>query len=301
MPWPPLGLKSGLVYNRPMAARPLHFLAALLLPLGAHAQAATKLERLAVVPTIVDAPTGSTDINAGSVRADVTEAVQYRLGVRLATNDEVGSVEDLAARVRDCGSDHSCIVERFRQVDARYGLVVVVNQAIAPPILSMMLVDADARKVVGESVGVVSKEEASVGAAIRSRTAKLLSGAGHVEAARVVVDISPHGTLVLGDGVPPDEGTTNIFTVLPGNYPIRAAAEGYESAQTEAVAIAGRETRVGLTLAESSPIYGAWWFWSAIGLAVAGGTTAAIMATRSTVRCFCIEVGGKGCEQCSGQ
>lgn len=297
----PLGLKSGLVYNPPMAARPLPLLVALLVPLGAHAQGATKLERLAVVPTIVDAPTGSTDINAGSVRADVTQAVQYRLGVRLATNDEVGSVEDLAARVRDCGSDHSCIVERFRQVDARYGLVVVVNQAIAPPILSMMLIDADARKVVGEAVGVVSKEEASVSAAIRSRTAKLLSGAGHVEAARVVVEISPHGTLVLGDGVPPDEGTNNVFTVLPGNYPIRAVAEGYESAQTEAVAIAGRETRVGLTLAESSPIYGAWWFWGAVGLAVAGGTTAAIMATRSTVRCFCIEVGGKGCEQCTGQ
>ncbi|MFO0728396.1 MAG: hypothetical protein U1E65_31765 [Myxococcota bacterium] len=258
----------------------------------------SKVERLAVVPTIIEGAAGATDVNATSVRGDVNEAAQFRLGVRLATNEEVGSVEDLAARVRDCGSDHVCIVERFRQVDARYGLVVVVNQAINPAIVSLMLVDADGKRVVGEAVGVVSGAEATVSGAIRARTSKLLAGAGHAEAARVIIDVSPRGTVVLGDGVPADEGTGNIFTIPPGSYHVRASADGYEPGQTDVVAIAGRETRVGLTLEESNPVYTAWWFWSAIGLAVAGGTTAAILATRSTTRCFCIDIAGHGCDLC---
>lgn len=270
--------------------------AALFVSVAAHAET-RRVDRLAVLPIIIEGPHGKASLS--SVIDDVSAASSFRLGLKLISNEEmfVASSGDLSAKVRDCGSDTSCIADRLRAFDARYGLVVVLNLAVSPPLLSLQLLDTDERRMVGESIGELGPGE-NVSQAIRTRAAQLFDQAGWGQAGRIIVDVAPgRAKINLADRTP-DEGTSNVFTVPPGRYEVKAEADGHRAGQTEAVAIAGQETRVGLTLEEESSLLGSPWFWGVVGVAVAGGTTAAIIATRPKTRCLCIMINGVGCELC---
>lgn len=280
--------------------RGLGLLALLAAPAAAWAQAAPlKVDRLAVLPIIYEGPHGEASLS--SVIDDLAAASAYRLGIKLISNEELSiAAGDLSTKVRECGSDTLCIADRLRRFDARFGLVVVVNLAISPPLISLKLLDTDERRLVAEGVGPLTPSEGTVSAAVRARAQKLLDKAGYIEAGRVVVDVTPpRARVVLGEGQLPDDGSPNVFSVAPGRHVVRAELEGYTSGQAEAVALAGQETRVGLVLEEDASIVSSPWFWSAIGVAAAGGVVAAIFATRTTTRCVCIVVGGQGCETCA--
>ncbi len=257
-----------------------------------------KVDRLAVLPIIFEGKHGEASLS--SVIDAVASASAYRLGLKLISNEEMfANAGDVANKVQDCGSDTLCIADRLRRFDARYGLVVVVNLAISPPLISLQMLDTDERRLVAEGAGPLVAAEKSVIEAIRSRARKMLDEAGYIEAGRIVVEVTPSRARVsLVDGQLPDNGSPNVFSVAPGRHEVRAELEGYVSGQIEAVAIAAQETRVGLVLEEESSIVSSPWFWGAIGAGVAGGVVAALLATRTTSRCVCIVVNGVGCEQC---
>jgi len=258
-----------------------------------------KVDRLAVLPIILEGPHGEASLS--SVINDVSIAAAYRLGLKLVSNEEMfANAGDVGTKVRDCGSDSSCIADRLRRFDARYGLVVVVNLAISPPLLGLQMLDTDERRLVAEGLGPLTAAEKTVSAAIQARTRKMLDDAGYIEAGRILVEVTPgRARLSLATGQPPEEGAPNVFSVAPGRYDVRGELDGYIAGSVEAVAIAGQETKVGLILEEESSLVASPWFWSAIGAAVAGGTVAAILASRPTTRCVCIIVNGVGCQGCA--
>lgn len=288
--------------RRPDSVRSAKVLGALLtgLLLGATrpADASSKVAALAVLPIIVEGPHGEASLS--SVYGDVAAAANLRLGLRLISAEEifVASSNDLASRVSNCGSDTSCIANRLRAFDARYGLVVVVNLALEPPLMSLQLLDTDERTMVAESLGELTPEHGTISNAVRARAAEVLERAGYILAGRIIVDATPPAAIIEIPGATADIGAPHRFTVAPGRYEVTAHLEGHHPASGVASAKAGEEVKLSLSLEAESSVVEQWWFWALIGVAAAGGATAAVLGTRSTSRCVCATLGGVGCEPC---
>jgi len=232
-----------------------------LLLLAGPASAAPKVDALAVLPLIVAGPHGAASIS--SVYADVAAAARTRLGLRLLSAEEIFvSSSDVAGRVSDCGSDIDCIANKLRAFDARYGMVVVANFALEPPLISVQLLDTDARTMMANSIGELAAGGA-VSAAVRQHALTVLDGA--------------------------DIGRRS------GGYEIRADAAGYHPNAATAQVVAGESTKIELTLVEETSVAEQWWFWGLIGVAVAGGVTAAVVGTATTETCLCATLDGAGC------
>jgi hypothetical protein len=88
-----------------------------------------------------------------------------------------------------------------------------------------------------------------------------------VEGAHVWLDGAPHG------GVPAE------IVILEGTHDLRVERDGYEPSATSAVAVAGERQELSVTLVKKPPITSAWWFWTGIGVVVAGGVTTVVLLT----------------------
>ncbi|MBX3219298.1 MAG: PEGA domain-containing protein [Labilithrix sp.] len=67
--------------------------------------------------------------------------------------------------------------------------------------------------------------------------------------------------------------------VTPGSHKISLSRDGYESAETSAVLAAGEKKVVDVPMAERASILSRWWFWTAVGVAVAGGVATVFALT----------------------
>jgi hypothetical protein len=92
------------------------------------------------------------------------------------------------------------------------------------------------------------------------------------------------------------EGTTPLsaaIVAMPGEAHVEVVADGYHPYARDVVLLAGREARVDAALTPElatrvtpparetsapAPIVTRWWFWTGVGVVVAGGTVAAIVA-----------------------
>src|SRR6266849_2378525 len=68
---------------------------------------------------------------------------------------------------------------------------------------------------------------------------------------------------------------TDEGIVEPGPHKIHTRAEGYAETATSAIVALGEHKEVDLTLKKNPGITATWWFWTGIGVAVAGGATVA--------------------------
>lgn len=270
------------------------------LALPATAKDKRRVDKLAVLPIIIPGPHGQASLS--SVIDDVSAASGLRVGLRLISQEEIfvqGS-GDLGSKVRECGSDTACIANKLRAFDARLGLVVVANLVIDPPLISLQLMDTDERRMVGQSIGELDvAADKTVSGAVRRRAAEIFETAGYLRAGRLLVQAEPpSATIAVAGGFEPNVGTPNVFTLPPGKYEVRADKDGYERASGVADVVGGSQATLRLSLAEKTSVVKSWWFWTIIGVAVAGGTTAAVVATRPTTRCLCVTINGIGCEVC---
>lgn len=90
--------------------------------------------------------------------------------------------------------------------------------------------------------------------------------------AMLSVQTKPPGATVLVDGQ--RIGTTSPsaeIVVGAGSHQLTALREGYETASSPVVLRAGSTRTVTLSLERTVPISHRWWFWSGLGVAVAGG------------------------------
>lgn len=64
----------------------------------------------------------------------------------------------------------------------------------------------------------------------------------------------------------------------PGSHSIALQRRGYDPATTNVVLAAGERKNVDVPMAATDTLTGKWWFWTAIGVAVAAGTVATVIA-----------------------
>ena len=249
---------------------------ACLLALSSPARAAKELGALIVLPVV------SGDAPARAIEDAAARAASDRVGLELVRRGG-----DPRAIIGACGSDLYCVAGALRSAELRYALLITVNTAVAPVFVSLHLIDRAAGGAIAERAE--EFDGSDLARAIEARVDALLDGAGFPRAGRLVVEIDPAGaSLRLSDGTQPDGGAGNVFTLVPGKYELVAAAQGYEEARSTAIVNAREATSVSIALERDSIVH-RWWFWTGIAAVVAGGTAAAIIATRpgTTVHCFC--------------
>ena len=254
--------------------------------------------RLAVLPAVIAGARGET--SELSVWEDVREVVQFRIGLGLAVREERSreETERLVSELGDCGSNLECLGSHLRSAGVDLGLLVVINLQMAPPFMSLQLIDADAEKVVGASRGRIDPALETVSSAVRRGAGALLAQAGYVEAGRVLVDVSPPGARVTaGDRVVQTNGEPPGFLLLPGKYQLRSELTGRSDALTEVEVRPGTEVRASLVLAESPSVLTSVWLWAAVGVAaVAGGVALAVVAGSGPAeRRLCVAPDGAPC------
>lgn len=271
-----------------MRARLVFSVLALVLPLSAHAAT----DRLAVLPIVLEGEHGSATISA--IYDDVAAAASMRLGLRVISNEEMfaASEEGLGDRVRDCGSDIACVAARLRSFNARLGMVVVLDFSSKPALIRLQLLDTDDSRLVQASVGEVSGDKAELSANIRKRAGELLEAARYTRAGRVLVEVSPPNARVSLDGVEPDPGTPNRFTVAPGSYTAIAALDGWGSQKSAVTVQSGEEAKVRLELSEETSLLESPWLWAAIGVVAIGSVITVVTVTDKDPRVLCLVSNG---------
>ena len=93
---------------------------------------------------------------------------------------------------------------------------------------------------------------------------------------RIVVQAPKTNVSVALDGRPMGQAPLETLA-LPGTHKILAKHPDHADYATTVIVKAGEERTVKVTLGDK-PIYTRWWFWTAIGVAVTGGTVATIAA-----------------------
>jgi hypothetical protein len=95
--------------------------------------------------------------------------------------------------------------------------------------------------------------------------------------ALLLVETRPAGATVFVDGQ--RIGTSSPRTELvvdAGSHQVTARRESYEEASVSVVLPAGSTRTLTVSLEHTTPVTQRWWFWSAVGLAVAGGVAVSV-------------------------
>ncbi len=254
--------------------------------------------RIAVLPIVTEGPNGTATLS--SIFDDVAAAVSRRLGLRLISYEELFAVsqEGLAAGVLECGPDIGCICSKLRTFNARMGLVVILTFDLDPPVITLQLLDTDDQRLIAETSGELPARDANkISEGIRRKAEAVLDAAGYRPAAHLVVEVEPPNARVhLTDGLDPDKGTTNVFTVAPGSYRVQAELEGFSTGETDAIVASGETRHVHLALEEERSIVSSPWLWIGVAAGVAAIATGIALGTRHTERCLQVTLNGEGAD-----
>jgi hypothetical protein len=97
------------------------------------------------------------------------------------------------------------------------------------------------------------------------------------EARGVLVVHANAGASVLVDGKLAGNAPVEL-TVAPGSHEVLVRREGFEDNASSAVIRSGERRELDVTLAARSSIVQKWWFWTGVGVVVAGGVVATVLA-----------------------
>jgi hypothetical protein len=95
------------------------------------------------------------------------------------------------------------------------------------------------------------------------------------------VSIASHvqGAMVSVDGRQVGHAPTEAM-LSPGTHQIVAHRAGFADASTQVIVQAGQSRKITLDPIEQSSVLGQWWFWTAVGVVAAAGTTTAVLIAR---------------------
>ena len=237
-------------------------------------------------------------VSASEIHRAVGRAVRRRMGIQLLSTEEmfVARQSGLAGRVRDCGPDVQCIARRMRQFRARLGLIVVLDRSISPGVLSLQLIDTDLSQLVGETLDELHGDGRPLGR-MTAQTGHLLDRAGYIESGRLRVSVDPPAAQIrLQNGLEPDLGSPNMFTLAPGRYTIMAEHPGFDPSEAQVDIQRGQEARVELRLDERTSVWASPWLWVTVGVVVAGAVTAGTLVATQPDAKVCFSFPGRTCD-----
>jgi hypothetical protein len=213
--------------------------------------------------------------------------VLYNMGrIYLARGQHVEALASLEAFVASAPPD---LVAQVPGID---GLVAEVRQKVATVVISSSVAGA-AVTLSGHRLGTTplggpvkveagpaTLDVAAAGYQPYHRDLVLPGGAQTVVDAVLVAVVAARGVLsvrtaedpaqIFVDGRSAGESPIEV-QVAPGQHVVVARREGREAAQTSAVVGAGERKDVTVAFASGPSVFTRWWFWTGVGVVVAGG------------------------------
>lgn len=256
-------------------------------------------ESLAVLPVLL----GPSKREVGPVFDSIGRASRLRRGLRVMSIDDYyfHGGQDLARRALGCSADTECMAKQLAPFGARLAMVVVINEELTPPLVSLILLDGHGGAVAAEWAGQVRGGPAAVYDKITAKSADFLERLGFKQSGRIKVRVSPDQVALRIDQKGPDLGSSDTFTLLPGRYTVHGVAQNYLSARVQVDVIAGQETSARLDLNPDTSVWNSPWAWIGAGAVVLGTVvaTTALITKSSNPACICtLTVDGMDCTTC---
>ncbi len=221
--------------------------------------------------------------------ADAARAgLRWLLDVEVLSYDERARLED---EVRRCGEDNGCVLARLSTSGVDLGVYVVANFEVSPPLITLELLDTKRRRSIARKL--VDAQALDIDVAITGAVERVLLETGLRVGGEVVADIVPGEAKVTLDDRPIEVGVPVLSDV--GAHVLRVRLDGYVPLEQRLDVALRDEQRLALRLEPEPGILSTWWFWTAVGVAVAGGVTAAVIAARPDTLDTCHPVGGGVC------
>lgn len=219
----------------------------------------------------------------------IAEATRHRPGLSMVEPTTLAAANrDLDAAVARCGRGVACIANRLVGVGLDLGLLITVLASTDEIALAVTLIDVRTTAELFSGTGLTTDEH-GLADEIRRLVRLAFDKAGEPVGAELSVEIQPSDAKVqitsragVGYGVGP------IVHVRPGQYDVFASADGYEAGSTSVTVQPGGRAVVQLALQKKSSVWSSPWLWTAVGVVVAGGTTAAIVAAQPGRTCICV-------------
>jgi hypothetical protein len=212
------------------------------------------------------------DPGIAAIGEEVAAVVAWRPTMRLVHAD---------VRVEACGGDAGCLAEELAPLGVAFGLLIVINTEVDPPLLAMRVLDVERRAIAAEAFGPIGS---SLETASRARAEKVLDAMGLLEAGRIVVKSDGAISIVPAPIRSGDDG----YWVVPGRH--RVSARWGDRVTSEDVVITAREERtVVLAPFEERSLVESPWLWIGVAAgaaAIAAGVVAAVLVRSGTDVCL---------------
>lgn len=275
---------------RPVRAEPLPGLGLDFATFAAQTAPTRETARIAVLPVLI----GDQDrLPVSAVFAGVERAAGARPLRPMSVDDYFfQDGRELSARALGCGEDTACLADTFAVFRAAYGLVVIANAELSPPLLSLVLVDTEKRTVLGEQFDALG--DGPLEAQVDAAAGRLFDAAGLLRAGFLELLVEPgDATVKVADGRAPDLGSSHRYTLAPGRIKVRAEADGHGSAEREVDILPGEVTRIELNLERESSIFESPFFWGGVAALVAAGGVAGVLLVEQSQSggCLCVVAG----------
>lgn len=231
---------------------------------------------------------------AGEATANEILAIEQSAarGLRwIVDTDALGAAGQraVAEASRRC-TDNDCLFAVGAQHEVDRLLYVVASPELSPPLITVEVLDPRAKKVLAE---VVVQVKTNLADAVRGGVEDALRSAGHEVGGALLVDVVPAGASIAVSGAAWPPGVER--PIAAGAYDLDVRADGYEPSSRRVEAALRAQTRVALNLEPVASVFERWWFWTAVGAAVAGGVVATVVLTRPEPDEACLPVAGGSC------
>jgi hypothetical protein len=226
------------------------------------------------VALLVYPATADERVDAQAIHAVLDQILEHRLGLAsIGPSDSVRTAALLQARA--CGSDRDCISARVREQGIRYALLVALRTRETPGLVSLTLLDTAGRgELLDQRLVEVATDPHQIMDALRIGIGGVLERTRAKSLGLLWIDRSPPAAEVLIEGPGAWRELSDVFRLVPGEHRIRVRAEGYVEEVRTVVIEADRDRREQVVLEEERSLFSSPWFWTVVGVAVAGSALA---------------------------
>jgi hypothetical protein len=226
-------------------------------------------------------PTGLTPETAANLTQVLTTEVKGVEGASVVSRDDIAAMLQLESTKIKAGCDDAgCMaelggalgVDRLITGDAgKVGTLYIVN---------LRLLDVRHGQVENRVTESFEGTEEQLLRAVRFAARNLL-GLSATAKGSLAVTASQTAANVFVDDAASGKAPTHVVDLTPGRHALRVASGGYFDWHGDVYVDPLETTSVWTQLtARPQAWYQKWWVWTIVGVAVAGGTTAAVVATR---------------------
>ena len=178
------------------------------------------------------------------------------------------------------------------------GYWLFVNTVVDPPLVSLRLLDTEARTLLAEDISSLGPQEDDLHKALAARASGMFDRSGYPRADRVTVTVEPKEATWELYGDKPLLRKGGVLLLKKGSYRLLASSPGFLSVDRSLQIGGGAEQNVTMNLKKETNIMTSPWLWTGVGAAVVAATIAIVVVAQPGPACLCIAQPDASCDDC---